>query len=140
MQMWEYLVVGVDELRTCGLDGWEAVCNVASTQMGNSTPRILLKRPLGPIEPSTNQNTNNEIKGVSVGEMSSGLYSVILTDGGEKKIAVIGEVRTLTNLGLKGAKDLVDGAPKLVLEKVSRAVAANAKAALEAAGAKVSIK
>jgi len=67
-------------------------------------------------------------------------YDVILTDGGDKKIAVIKEVRTLTNLGLKEAKDLVDGAPKPVLEKVSKADADKAKAALEAAGATVEVK
>jgi len=67
-------------------------------------------------------------------------YDVILTDGGEKKIAVIKEVRTLTNLGLKEAKDLVDGAPKPVLEKVSKDDADKAKAALEAAGATVEVK
>jgi large subunit ribosomal protein L7/L12 len=67
-------------------------------------------------------------------------YDVILTDGGDKKIQVIKEVRTLTNLGLKEAKDLVDGAPKPVLEKVSKADADKAKAALEAAGATVELK
>ena len=67
-------------------------------------------------------------------------YDVILTAGGEKKIQVIKEVRALTNLGLKEAKDLVDGAPKPVLEKVSKADADKAKAALEAAGAAVEVK
>ena len=67
-------------------------------------------------------------------------FDVILTDGGDKKIAVIKEVRALTNLGLKEAKDLVDGAPKPVLEKVSKADADKAKAALEAAGATVELK
>jgi large subunit ribosomal protein L7/L12 len=67
-------------------------------------------------------------------------YDVILTAGGEKKIQVIKEVRSLTNLGLKEAKDLVDGAPKPVLEKVSKADADKAKAALEAAGATVEVK
>jgi large subunit ribosomal protein L7/L12 len=67
-------------------------------------------------------------------------FDVILTSGGEKKIAVIKEVRSLTNLGLKEAKDLVDGAPKPVLEKVSKADAEKAKAALEAAGATVELK
>jgi large subunit ribosomal protein L7/L12 len=67
-------------------------------------------------------------------------YDVILTGGGEKKIQVIKEVRSLTNLGLKEAKDLVDGAPKPVLEKVSKADAEKAKAALEAAGATVEVK
>ena len=63
-----------------------------------------------------------------------------MTSGGEKKIAVIKEVRALTNLGLKEAKDLVDGAPKPVLEKVSKADAEKAKAALEGAGATVELK
>ena len=67
-------------------------------------------------------------------------YDVILTGGGEKKIQVIKEVRALTNLGLKEAKDLVDSAPKPVLEKVSKADADKAKAALEAAGATVEVK
>ena len=67
-------------------------------------------------------------------------FDVILTHGGDKKIAVIKEVRALTNLGLKEAKDLVDGAPKPVLEKVSKADADKAKAALEAAGATVELK
>ena len=67
-------------------------------------------------------------------------YDVILTSGGEKKIQVMKEVRSLTNLGLKEAKDLVDGAPKPVLEKVSKADADKAKAALEAAGATVEVK
>ena len=67
-------------------------------------------------------------------------YDVVLVSGGEKKIQVIKEVRTLTNLGLKEAKDLVDGAPKPVLEKVSKADADKAKAALEAAGATVELR
>ena len=67
-------------------------------------------------------------------------YDVILLAGGEKKIQVIKEVRALTSLGLKEAKDLVDGAPKPVLEKVSKADAEKAKAALEAAGATVEVK
>ena len=67
-------------------------------------------------------------------------FDVILVSGGDKKIQVIKEVRTLTNLGLKEAKDLVDGAPKPVLEKVSKADAEKAKAALEGAGATVELK
>ncbi len=67
-------------------------------------------------------------------------FDVILVNGGDKKIGVIKEVRALTNLGLKEAKDLVDGAPKPVLEKVSKADADKAKAALEAAGATVELK
>nr|WP_300146345.1 50S ribosomal protein L7/L12 [Propionicimonas sp.] len=65
---------------------------------------------------------------------------VILESAGDKKIQVIKEVRALTNLGLKEAKDLVEAAPKPILEKVARDAAAKAKEALEAAGAAVSIK
>jgi large subunit ribosomal protein L7/L12 len=67
-------------------------------------------------------------------------FDVVLEDAGDKKIQVIKEVRTLTNLGLKEAKDLVDGAPKPVLEKVNKEAADKAKAALEGAGAKVTVK
>jgi large subunit ribosomal protein L7/L12 len=67
-------------------------------------------------------------------------FDVVLEAAGEKKIQVIKEVRTLTNLGLKEAKDLVDGAPKPVLEKVNKEAAEKAKAALEAAGASVTVK
>ena len=67
-------------------------------------------------------------------------FDVILEAAGEKKIQVIKEVRTLTSLGLKEAKDLVDGAPKPLLEKVNKEAAAKAKEALEAAGATVTVK
>ena len=67
-------------------------------------------------------------------------FDVILEAAGDKKIQVIKEVRTLTSLGLKEAKDLVDGAPKPVLEKVNKEAAEKAKAALEAAGASVTVK
>jgi large subunit ribosomal protein L7/L12 len=67
-------------------------------------------------------------------------FDVILESAGEKKIQVIKEVRSLTSLGLKEAKDLVDGAPKPVLEKVTKEAADKAKAALEGAGAGVTVK
>ena len=67
-------------------------------------------------------------------------FDVVLEEAGEKKIQVIKEVRTLTNLGLKEAKDLVDGAPKPVLEGVTKDDAEKAKAALEGAGASVELK
>jgi large subunit ribosomal protein L7/L12 len=67
-------------------------------------------------------------------------FDVILEAAGDKKIQVIKEVRTLTNLGLKEAKDLVDGAPKPLLEKVNKEAADKAKAALEGAGATVTVK
>jgi len=67
-------------------------------------------------------------------------FDVILTGAGDKKIQVIKEVRALTSLGLKEAKDLVDGAPKPVLEKVAKEQADSAKETLEGAGATVEIK
>jgi large subunit ribosomal protein L7/L12 len=67
-------------------------------------------------------------------------FDVILLAAGEKKIQVIKEVRSLTQLGLKEAKDLVDGAPKPVLEKVTKEAAEKAKAQLEAAGGSVELK
>ncbi len=67
-------------------------------------------------------------------------FDVILVAAGDKKINVIKEVRTITGLGLKEAKDLVDAAPKPVLEKVSKEDADKAKAQLEGAGASVEVK
>ena len=67
-------------------------------------------------------------------------FDVVLTDAGDKKIQVIKEVRALTSLGLKEAKDLVEAAPKPVLEKVNKEDADKAKAALEGAGASVEVK
>ena len=67
-------------------------------------------------------------------------FDVVLTEGGAQKIQVIKVVRELTSLGLKEAKDLVDGAPKPVLEKVSKDDAAKAKAKLEEAGAVVELQ
>ena len=67
-------------------------------------------------------------------------FDVVLTAAGDKKIQVIKEVRTLTSLGLKEAKDLVEAAPKAVLEKVTKEQADKAREALEGAGAKVTVK
>ncbi|HJR23930.1 MAG TPA: 50S ribosomal protein L7/L12, partial [Acidimicrobiales bacterium] len=74
------------------------------------------------------------------GEDEKDEFDVVLTEAGDKKIQVIKEVRALTNLGLKEAKDLVDGAPSPVLEKVNKEDAEKAKAALEEAGGKVELK
>ena len=73
-------------------------------------------------------------------EEESSEVDVILEAAGEKKIQVIKEVRALTSLGLKEAKDLVEAAPKAILEKVARDAAAKAKEQLEAAGATVTVK
>ncbi|GAA3304139.1 MULTISPECIES: 50S ribosomal protein L7/L12 [Glutamicibacter] len=67
-------------------------------------------------------------------------FDVILESAGDKKIAVIKEVRGITSLGLKEAKELVDGAPKALLEGVAKDAAEKAKEALEAAGATVTVK
>lgn len=67
-------------------------------------------------------------------------FDVVLTGSGEKKIQVIKEVRALTSLGLKEAKDLVDSAPKPVLEKVNKEAAEKAKTQIEAAGGTVELK
>ena len=73
-------------------------------------------------------------------EAASDEVDVILEGAGDKKIQVIKEVRTLTSLGLKEAKELVEAAPKAVLEKVDAETAAKAKEALEGAGASVTVK
>ena len=74
------------------------------------------------------------------GEEEKDSFDVVLTATGDKKIQVIKEVRTLTNLGLKDAKDLVDGAPGNVLEGASKEDAEKAKEVLEAAGATIELK
>ncbi|MFZ2260009.1 50S ribosomal protein L7/L12 [Luteococcus japonicus] len=73
-------------------------------------------------------------------EEASDEVDVILESAGDKKIQVIKEVRALTSLGLKEAKDLVEGAPKAILEKVGKDAAAKAKEQLEGAGATVTVK
>ena len=74
------------------------------------------------------------------GDSDQDEFDVVLEAAGDKKIQVIKEVRGLTSLGLKEAKDLVEGAPKPVLEKVNKEAADKAKEALEAAGATVTVK
>ena len=78
--------------------------------------------------------------GAAEAEEEKDEFDVVLTEAGDKKIQVIKEVRALTNLGLKEAKDLVDSAPKPVLEHVSKEDAEKAKAQLEEAGATVELK
>jgi large subunit ribosomal protein L7/L12 len=78
--------------------------------------------------------------GEAAAEEEKDEFDVILTAAGDKKIQVIKEVRALTSLGLKEAKDLVDGAPQPVLEKVNKEAADAAKETLEAAGASVEVK
>src|SRR5215213_9474093 len=97
---------------------------------------------------ATKEEILDSIAGMTVLELSELLkeveeqdeFDVILAEVGAQKIPVIKEVRALTNLGLKEAKDLVDSAPKAVLEKVSKEDAEKAKAQLEGAGAKVELK
>jgi large subunit ribosomal protein L7/L12 len=78
--------------------------------------------------------------GAAPAEEEQDEFDVVLAATGDKKIQVIKEVRALTSLGLKEAKDLVDGAPKPVLEKVSKDDAEKARAQLEGAGATVEVK
>jgi large subunit ribosomal protein L7/L12 len=78
--------------------------------------------------------------GEAAAEEEKDEFDVILTSAGDKKIQVIKEVRALTSLGLKEAKDLVDSAPKAVLEKATKEDAEKAKAQLETAGATVELK
>ncbi|HET7355288.1 MAG TPA: 50S ribosomal protein L7/L12 [Nocardioidaceae bacterium] len=78
--------------------------------------------------------------GAAEAEAEQDEFDVVLEAAGDKKINVIKEVRALTSLGLKEAKDLVEAAPKPVLEKVNKEAADKAKEALEAAGATVSVK
>ena len=78
--------------------------------------------------------------GAAAEEEEKDSFDVVLTMAGDKKIQVIKEVRALTSLGLKEAKDLVDSAPKPVLEKVTKEAAEKAKEQLEAAGATIEIK
>jgi large subunit ribosomal protein L7/L12 len=92
-----------------------------------AAPVALAAAPGGPAAPAEVVEEKDE-------------FDVVLEAAGDKKIQVIKEVRTLTNLGLKEAKDLVDGAPKTVLEKVNKEAAEKGKAALEAAGATVTVK
>ena len=80
----------------------------------------------GAGEPAEEEEVSNEV-------------GVILESAGDKKIQVIKEVRSLTSLGLKEAKDLVEGAPKPILEKVAKEAAEKAKESLEAAGASVTL-
>ena len=92
-----------------------------------AAPVAVAAGPAGPAAPAEAEEEKDE-------------FDVVLEAAGEKKIQVIKEVRTLTNLGLKEAKDLVEAAPKPVLEKVKKEDAEKAKEALEAAGAKVTVK
>ena len=84
--------------------------------------------------------TGGAAGGEAAGEEEQSEFDVILTAAGDKKIQVIKEVRALTSLGLKEAKDLVDGAPKPVLERVNKEAADKAKEQLEAAGGSVEVK
>jgi len=92
-----------------------------------AAPVATMTGPVGPAAPAPEVEEKDE-------------FDVILEAAGDKKIQVIKEVRSLTSLGLKEAKDLVDGAPNAVLERVNKESADKAKAALEGAGATVTVK
>ena len=78
--------------------------------------------------------------GVAAAEEEKDEFEIVLVAAGDNKINVIKEIRTITQLGLKEAKDLVDGAPKTIKESAPKAEAEEIKAKLEAAGAKVELK
>jgi len=92
-----------------------------------AAPVAVAAGPAGPAAPAEEVEEQSE-------------FDVVLISAGDKKIQVIKEVRALTSLGLKEAKDLVEEAPKVVLEKVNKEAAAKAKDQLEAAGATVDVK
>ena len=92
-----------------------------------AAPVATMTGPVGPAAPAPEVEEKDE-------------FDVILEAAGDKKIQVIKEVRSLTSLGLKEAKDLVDGAPNPVLERANKETAEKAKAALEGAGATVTVK
>ena len=95
--------------------------------MKAAAPVATMTGPVGPAAPAPEVEEKDE-------------FDVILEAAGDKKIQVIKEVRSLTSLGLKEAKDLVDGAPQPVLERANKETAEKAKAALEGAGATVTVK
>ncbi|GIU84353.1 MAG: 50S ribosomal protein L7/L12 [Acidimicrobiales bacterium] len=95
---------------------------------------------VAPVAAAVAVPAGGDAGGAAAAEEEKDEFDVILVSAGEKKVNVIKEVRALTNLGLKDAKDLVDSAPKPVLEGVSKEDAEKAKAALEAAGATVELK
>jgi large subunit ribosomal protein L7/L12 len=92
-----------------------------------AAPAAVVAGPAGPADAAPEVEEQDE-------------FDVILESAGDKKIQVIKVVRELTSLGLKEAKDLVDGAPKAVLEKVNKEAAEKAKADLEAVGAGITVK
>ena len=113
---------------------------VSSTDSADASSVASATSVTSSVTSATTSSTTAAGGGDGGGAAEQDEFDVILEDGGAQKIAVIKEVRALTNLGLKEAKDLVEAAPKAVLEKVKKDVAESAKAQLEGAGAKVSVK
>lgn len=113
-------VLEAAELKKLLEDKWGVTAAAAA-------PVMMAAAPAGAAAPAEEKEEQTE-------------FTVVLKDGGPKKINVIKVVRTLTNLGLKEAKDLVEGAPQNVVEGVNKEAAADAKAKLEAEGATVEVK
>jgi len=116
-------VLEASELKKLLEEKWGVTAAVAAPMMMGAMP-VSAGAPAAPDEEVEEQTE----------------FNVILADAGPKKINVIKVVRTLTSLGLKEAKDLVEGAPQTVLESVNKEAAADARAKLEAEGAKVEVK
>jgi large subunit ribosomal protein L7/L12 len=114
-------VLEAAELKKMLEDKWGVTAAAAGPMMMAAMPAAAAAAPAEPVEEQTE-------------------FDVILADGGPKKIEVIKVVRTLTSLGLKEAKDAVEGAPYKLLEGVGKDAANDAKSKLEAAGAKVEVK
>jgi large subunit ribosomal protein L7/L12 len=117
-------VLEASELKTLLEEKWGVTAAAAAPMMMAAMPAAGGAAAAAAAEPAEEQTE----------------FTVTLADAGPKKINVIKVVRTLTNLGLKEAKDLVEGAPQVVVEGVSKDAANDAKAKLEAEGAKVEIK
>ena len=99
----------------------------------------VLKEEYG-IEPAAAAVVAVAAEGGAAAEAEQSEFTVVLVSAGQAKLGVVKEVKNITGLDLKGAKDLVDGAPKAIKEKVSKAEAESIKETLEAAGAEVEIK
>ena len=131
-----------EEARHGLMAGVNKLADAVKVTLGPKGRYVVLEKKFGvsaaaPMMAFAGAMPGGEAEGAKAEEKTS--FDVELTDGGANKIAVIKVVREVTAMGLKDAKDLVDGAPKMVKEKVSKADAEGIKAKLEAEGAKVEI-
>ncbi len=116
--------------------GAAAAGGCGSSSSGSSAPA----QNSAPAPSAGDNSSSSAAPAAAAAPAEDKMFNVVLTASGANKIAVIKEVRTITNLGLKEAKDLVDGAPKTVKEGVNKEEAEEMKKKLEAAGATVELK